>query len=110
MKILFCLLMKHMKAKKEQKEKEEREKLEGTAEAQPDSAIENEEQTFSRIDRSLKREKTVKNFWSSKPGKMLLAVPKHLIKFGLLIFFLSFCFMIHIIRNPEENIGTDINI
>ena len=72
---------------------------------------EEKEQTFSRIDRVLKREKTIKNFWTSNSGKMLLTVPKHLIKFAIVICILAFGMMIHIIvLNPNENLSTDINV
>jgi len=74
-------------------------------------APEEKEQTFSRIDRALKREKTIKNFWSSNSGKMLLTIPKHLIKFVIVIMFMAFAMMIHlIILEPHENFSTDIDV
>ena len=39
-----------------------------------------------------------------------MAVPKNLIKIGILICFLSLCVMIDLIRNPDDNFSTDIHV
>ena len=54
------------------------------------------------LDDDLKKEKTIKNFWKSNSGKFFLAVPKNLIRFGIVIILLAFVTMIYII-NTDNN-------